>query len=767
MRSFKTRTLKTALALLGAVGLAWGCSGDKAAARGQIMVAFDTDMTVPRDVSKVNIQIKVNGRIEFSNEYEVGPGGKVRLPATLAIVAPEGGTSAPVTIKVVGLKGTTARTLRQVVTKVPSDRIALLPMKVQWLCDGSAVTAGPEEYASTCPTEGQSCEAGSCVPDEIPVEALPSYEAKSVFGGASDPNQGTCFDTVACFAQGFGVTPRSSDCTIDPIGGADGAVSDPGLSFAMVRPPDTEGICGPEACLVPLDAESTAGWRKDEASGRIVFPQAVCTRLAEGKILGVAATKTCPTKTSSLPVCGDWSSVPTNPGTFDAGAPPLEAGHDDGGDGAAADCPALQAAAEAALEAATSCDTSSGCIGSPLTFACQSFYIGALSEGSGALATANDAISAYQAAGCAGTCLPDAGQQGGAPACVDVSGQLKCRVGGSGGAAPSCYNGTKDSNEKDVDCGGPCGPCSLGRTCSAPADCASGWCDSGTSTCDCPLDMVRRASAGGVDYCIDRYEVTKAVYDAYLVVPPNPAEQPPECQSVNVDPADWTPQFGWPVSGDGALPVVGVDWCDAYMFCLNIGKRLCGRPGGGSTAYARFDDATESCWYGACSEAGSVGALAGDNPSACNTQADGLGTAVDGMTLTGCETPAGVFNLSGNVGEWEDACNGKTGGSDSCQVRGGNYNSPDFDVMCAAQAPSTRATVDQYIGFRCCGGDARGGTCDPATCPAGPGQVACCAAPNGPCGVRQAQGSCTSDADCDGTCAEGHCVDLSSPCFMP
>jgi len=125
------RVLATALALLGAVGLGWGCSGDKAAARGQIMVAFDTDMTVPRDVSKVQVQVKVDGRILYSNEFEVGPGGKVKLPATLAIVAAEGGTKSPVTIKVVGLKASQARTLRQVVTTVPSDRIALLPMKVQ------------------------------------------------------------------------------------------------------------------------------------------------------------------------------------------------------------------------------------------------------------------------------------------------------------------------------------------------------------------------------------------------------------------------------------------------------------------------------------------------------------------------------------------------------------------------------------------------------------------------------------------------------------
>ena len=39
-----------------------------------------------------------------------------------------------------------------------------------------------------------------------------------------------------------------------------------------------------------------------------------------------------------------------------------------------------------------------------------------------------------------------------------------------------CFNGNKDGDETDVDCGGSCEPCPLGATCSAASDCTSGNC---------------------------------------------------------------------------------------------------------------------------------------------------------------------------------------------------------------------------------------------------------------------------------------------------
>lgn len=59
--------------------------------------------------------------------------------------------------------------------------------------------------------------------------------------------------------------------------------------------------------------------------------------------------------------------------------------------------------------------------------------------------------------------------------------------GGSGGSTntppimpvASCDNGSLDTNESDVDCGGSCAACANGAACAANADCSSGRCTDG------------------------------------------------------------------------------------------------------------------------------------------------------------------------------------------------------------------------------------------------------------------------------------------------
>jgi len=46
--------------------------------------------------------------------------------------------------------------------------------------------------------------------------------------------------------------------------------------------------------------------------------------------------------------------------------------------------------------------------------------------------------------------------------------------------APPCENGVKDGEESDVDCGGLCTPCEVGRSCVRGIDCASLNCEGGT-----------------------------------------------------------------------------------------------------------------------------------------------------------------------------------------------------------------------------------------------------------------------------------------------
>jgi hypothetical protein len=48
---------------------------------------------------------------------------------------------------------------------------------------------------------------------------------------------------------------------------------------------------------------------------------------------------------------------------------------------------------------------------------------------------------------------------------------------------PRCYDGVRDGNESDVDCGGTCAPCPLGGACAVDQDCASQACDAGSHAC--------------------------------------------------------------------------------------------------------------------------------------------------------------------------------------------------------------------------------------------------------------------------------------------
>ena len=47
---------------------------------GQLIVALDTDMALPQQIDTIHVQVELNGKIEFKNEYPVWPAGDAGCP---------------------------------------------------------------------------------------------------------------------------------------------------------------------------------------------------------------------------------------------------------------------------------------------------------------------------------------------------------------------------------------------------------------------------------------------------------------------------------------------------------------------------------------------------------------------------------------------------------------------------------------------------------------------------------------------------------------
>jgi hypothetical protein len=213
---------------------------------------------------------------------------------------------------------------------------------------------------------------------------------------------------------------------------------------------------------------------------------------------------------------------------------------------------------------------------------------------------------------------------------------------------------------------------------------------------------------GGM-YCMDATEVTNREYKQFVTAKgTDTTGQDPWC--------DWNmsyvPSEGWPAAGKDDFPVVYIDWCDASAYCRWAGKHLCGKIGGGTYRSGRYADPKQSEWFSACSRGGSL-----KYPYGCDYDAstcvgfDYDGTA--GLQSTDVVRPVGsarqcqggypgLFDLSGNVLEWEDSCRGNAGANDGCRVRGGSFGGKARSLQCSYDMFANRDFRLQHVGFRCC-----------------------------------------------------------------
>ena len=159
---------------------------------------------------------------------------------------------------------------------------------------------------------------------------------------------------------------------------------------------------------------------------------------------------------------------------------------------------------------------------------------------------------------------------------------------------------------------------------------------------------------------------------------------------------------------------MGVDWCDAHAYCAWLGRHLCGAIGGGALPFGLVDEPGSDAWFVACTHDGLTPYPYG--PSFDETKcidSSGSSSRVEPGpvgTSTCVGGYAGIYDLSGNVREWIDACDGTSQQTDGCYHRGGWYElgpASARTLMCQSTGANLgteyRGWRDETLGFRCCG----------------------------------------------------------------
>ncbi len=325
--------------VLGLVGAAAACAANKPQ-RGGLMLAISTDMAAPKDIDQVGLTIRSGGREVFATRAPVAPNGEVRLPATLAVLAPED-PKQPVRIRLVAYSGTKARVLRDMTVTVPPDRTGQLRVPLNFLSVGSGVGEAPlsAQSARVLPRDvpmtgvaprdfdaftqiqnrcgdGATDVGGDCTSLELSDPSIfDDYDPTTIFGGGAaptkaEPSDGDCFPVECCFESATAVVPDDA-CTVPSQG--------PSTNLALVTlgiGTATAGV-GP---LVPLDFDADPRFGEVGVrllpNARLQLPPAVCRKMAKGvateeKVVSVVFSTRCAPKSKATPLCGPASATST------------------------------------------------------------------------------------------------------------------------------------------------------------------------------------------------------------------------------------------------------------------------------------------------------------------------------------------------------------------------------------------------------------------------------------------------------------------------
>jgi formylglycine-generating enzyme len=225
----------------------------------------------------------------------------------------------------------------------------------------------------------------------------------------------------------------------------------------------------------------------------------------------------------------------------------------------------------------------------------------------------------------------------------------------------------------------------------------------------CPgMVVVPSATADGGFYCIDATEVTQGAYQTFLAAKQGDTSgQALECLTNASYAPVGCPANPFQPTTRSAYPVSCIDWCDAHAYCRWAGKRLCGGIAGGSVPSGKFAT-VESQWYAACShhDDGLHTRAYGNayEPLRCNGSGFDSGLPDGGPIPVGSATGCvggypGIFDMMGNVYEWEDSFDPEG----NPIVRGGPWTGgADYHYCSWSALAFSKDFGAADIGFRCC-----------------------------------------------------------------
>jgi sulfatase modifying factor 1 len=228
----------------------------------------------------------------------------------------------------------------------------------------------------------------------------------------------------------------------------------------------------------------------------------------------------------------------------------------------------------------------------------------------------------------------------------------------------------------------------------------------------CPASKGGPALVRSGSFCIDSTEVTNQQYMAFLTAKAGDVSGQPASCKWNTSYTPSTDDVAWPyLPGRDNHPVGSVDWCDSYMFCSWAGKRLCGKVGGGRITPVEAANELTGQWMYACSGGGRVAYPYSTmfSRTTCNTDAPTSAAMYveEVKHRPRCEGGfTGLYDMSGNMEEWIDACDKDTGAADKCGIAGSTSYTGDLtpsDLTCSGSIFGEARNTQYYLlGFRCC-----------------------------------------------------------------